>query len=79
VNRVAAELAKTHPRVQVNALAYHINTIPDPETAPAKNVIVGLAPWGRMCYLGSDDYYVPLTEPGPANNYVHPSLLGWCV
>ena len=77
VNQVAKLLAKKHPRILVNALAYALNTKPDPETKPAANVIVGVAPWGRCTYGGSDDYYVPITEPGPVNSDLHPTILGW--
>ena len=77
VNEVAAKLAVQHPTIRVNALAYHSNTFSDPQVKPAENVFVGFAPWGRACYLGSDDYYVPITEPGPVNDYVRPAMLGW--
>jgi hypothetical protein len=77
VNKVAALLAQRHPNVRVNALAYALNMIPDPATKPAANVIVGIAPWQRITYAASDDYYVPLTEPGPVNNVLRPAILGW--
>ena len=77
VNQVARILAKDHPKVMVNALAYALNTLVDPETKPAANVIVGVAPWGRATYGGSDDYYTPITEPGPVNSTLHPTILGW--
>lgn len=77
VNRVAGLLAPKHPKVRVNALAYALNSRPDAETRPADNVLVGLAPWARIAYAGFDDYYVPITQPGPVNRLVHPALLGW--
>ena len=70
-------MAEQHPKVRVNALAYALNMIPDPETKPAPNVIVGIAPWQRITYAASDDYYVPLTEPGPVNHVLRPAILGW--
>jgi hypothetical protein len=77
VNQVAELLARKHPKIQVNALAYALNMLPDPETTPASNVIVGIAPWGRITYMGSDDYYVPLKEPSRVNSTLHPAILGW--
>ena len=77
VNEVAGELAKRHPGVKINALAYGFTLHPDPLTPPAHNVIVGIAPWSRVCYAESDDYYVPITEPGPVNDYLRIAIPNW--
>ena len=77
VNEVARRLAKDHPRIQVNALAYARNRVPDPEIKPAANVMVGIAPWERCTYGGSDDYYVPITEPSRVNGALLQNILGW--
>jgi len=77
VNQVAGRLAATHPGVRVNALAYALNFMPDPETRPAANVLIGLAPWQRVTYRSSDDYYEPITKPARVNAQVYAGIKGW--
>jgi hypothetical protein len=77
VNQVAQLLAPRRPKMRVNALAYALNMLPDPETKAGPNVIVGIAPWGRITYMGSDDYYVPLIQPGPVNSVLQPAMVKW--
>jgi hypothetical protein len=77
VNAVGKRLAKEHPRVMVNALAYGFNLHAAPDAPPGANVVVGIAPWSRVSYAESDDYYVPIAEPGPVNDYLRIAIPGW--
>jgi len=77
VNHVAGLLAEEYPDVRVNALAYGFTLHCDPQNPPAPNVVVGIAPWSRVSYMESDDYYVPITEPGPVNDYLIIAIRGW--
>lgn len=55
VNEVAAELQKTHPRINVETLAYGATLEPPLVTKPAKNVFV------RFCDMSSNPGY-PITH-----------------
>ena len=77
VNQVAARLAARHPGIRVNALAYGLTLHSPPDVQPGPNVLVGIAPWSRVSYAESDDYYVPITQPGPVNDYLRIAIPGW--
>ncbi|MCW5977926.1 MAG: DUF4838 domain-containing protein [Bryobacteraceae bacterium] len=65
VNAVAGELARRHPKVLLQTLAYFM-VIDAPDVKPAENVMVGFAPIMRMPSADGrrTGYYYPIYMPG---------------
>jgi len=73
VNAIAREIAKRHPGVLVQTLAY-FQLIDAPTVKPEPNVMVGFAPISRMPSRNSEDvtgYWYPLVQPGHSVNNQH--------
>ncbi len=73
VNAIAREVAKRHPHVLVQTLAY-FQLIDAPSVKPEPNVMVGFAPISRMPARYKEDatgYWYPLSQPGHEINNLH--------
>ncbi len=68
VNQVAAEVARLHPGIRVETLAYTYSSPPPQVTRPLDNVIIQLSTY-------HDNHSVPFDQPG--NEPFQKALKGW--